>query len=159
MRARLLLTLLGLLLAAGVASVEAQVAPMDSVALEAATRDLASQLRCPVCQGLSIQDSPSQLAQDMRRVIRDQLAEGRTPDEVRAHFIGAYGEWVLLRPQASGFNLAIYVLPVLALLAGGAMGAILARRWSRRSPGSDEQVEAVESDDPDLVSWDEFVSR
>ena len=51
--------------------------PEDS-ALEAATKALATELRCPVCQGLSIQDSPSELALDMRDVIKEQLRAGRT---------------------------------------------------------------------------------
>jgi cytochrome c-type biogenesis protein CcmH/NrfF len=58
----------------------------DSV-LEARTSAVASQLRCPVCQGLSIQDSPSDLSQQMRSLVRDQLAAGKTPDEVKAYFV------------------------------------------------------------------------
>ena len=51
----------------------------DSV-LEARTSAVAAQLRCPVCQGLSIQDSPSELAQSMRVLVRDQFVQGKTPD-------------------------------------------------------------------------------
>jgi cytochrome c-type biogenesis protein CcmH len=74
-------------------------------ALEARTSSVAAQLRCPVCQGLSIQDSPSDLAQSMRAVVRDQLAAGKTPDEVKAYYVSKYGEWILLAPKPSGFNL------------------------------------------------------
>jgi cytochrome c-type biogenesis protein CcmH len=87
--------------------------------LEAQTTVLASELRCPVCQGNSIQDSPSELAQQMRDLIRDQLRSGKTPDEVRAYFVDKYGEWILLAPKASGFNLVVYVVPFVALLVGG----------------------------------------
>lgn len=97
--------------------------------LEALTREVASALRCPVCQGLSINDSPSELAVQMKNVIRDQLAAGRTPDEVKEYFIGRYGEWVLLEPEPAGVNLLVYLLPVLALIGGGVLIAIAVRRW------------------------------
>ena len=61
-------------------------------ALEKRTSEVASALRCPVCQGLSIQDSPSELAQQMRSLVRDQLAAGKSPEEVRRYFISKYGE-------------------------------------------------------------------
>ena len=100
--------------------------------LEALTRQVASELRCPVCQGLSINDSPAELAVQMKDLIRDQLASGKTPQEVKDYFIGRYGEWVLLAPEPKGVNLAVYVLPVLALVGGGALMALAVRRWLPR---------------------------
>lgn len=100
--------------------------------LEQRTREVASQLRCPVCQGVSIEDSPTDLARDMRNVIRDQLAAGRSPEEVKAYFISKYGEWVLLEPEPRGFNLAVYVLPILALAGGTGLVAASVRRWVRQ---------------------------
>lgn len=127
----------------------------DSAALDAATRKVASQLRCVICQGLSIEDSPSELAQSMRAVVRDMLAEGKTEAEIKAYFVERYGEWVLLEPSATGFNLAVYVLPVLALIGGAMLVWVLARRWSR----ADEGAEAVATEDPDLAAWDDLVPR
>ena len=101
----------------------------DSV-LEAQTTALASELRCPVCQGNSIQDSPSELAQQMRDLIRDQLRSGKTPDEVRAYFVDKYGEWILLAPKATGFNLVVYLVPLLVILGGGAIVWRTVRRWT-----------------------------
>ncbi len=125
-----------LLLAALVASQQSPASPVqatrDSV-LEARTRELASTLRCPVCQGLSILDSPSPLAQEMRAVVRDQLRAGRTPEEVKAYFVSKYGEWILLQPEPHGFNLAVYILPVVMLLGGAVLIAVLARKWSRNA--------------------------
>lgn len=108
--------------------------PVDSVRLEQRTSAVASELRCPVCQGLSIQDSPSELALQMRAVVRDQLAAGRTPDEVKRYFVEKYGEWILLEPEARGFNVLIYVLPVAAVLLGAAAVVVAVRRWSRPAP-------------------------
>jgi cytochrome c-type biogenesis protein CcmH/NrfF len=105
-------------------------APYDEE-LEARTREVAAMLRCPVCQGESIQDSPADLAREMRAVVRDQLAEGRTPEEVKAYFVDRYGEWILLAPPARGFNLFLYVLPFAGLVVGGGALFIVARRWQR----------------------------
>ena len=98
--------------------------------LEAQTTALASELRCPVCQGNSIQDSPSELALQMRDLIRDQLRAGKTPDEVRAYFVDKYGEWILLTPKATGFNLVVYLVPLLVILAGGAIVWRTVRRFT-----------------------------
>lgn len=107
--------------------------PRDT-ALERRTSAVASQLRCPVCQGLSIQDSPSELAQQMRSVVRDQLAAGRTPEEVKQYFIEKYGEWILLEPEARGFNMLVYILPVAAVIVGALVVVLAVRRWSRPAP-------------------------
>jgi cytochrome c-type biogenesis protein CcmH/NrfF len=102
----------------------------DSV-LEARTAALASQLRCPVCQGLSIQDSPSELSQQMRAVVKDQLREGKTPEQVKAYFISKYGEWILLEPKAHGFNVLVYAMPVLLVALGLGMIVLAVRKWTR----------------------------
>jgi cytochrome c-type biogenesis protein CcmH len=151
---RTLLTAL-VLISGSMVPVAAQTATKpDSAALEVRVREVASELRCPVCQGLSIQDSPSELAQSMRAVVREQLAAGKTPEEVKAHFVAGYGEWVLLRPRATGFNLAVYILPMVALLAGAILLIVLARRWSEKTP-----AEEAPAEDPDLAAWEELIPK
>jgi cytochrome c-type biogenesis protein CcmH len=99
--------------------------------IEAQAREIALQLRCPVCQGLSVGDSPSELANEMRTLVREQLQQGKTPTEVLEYFAQRYGEWILLAPPKRGFNLVIWVLPF-ALLPVGAVAIYLgARRWVR----------------------------
>jgi cytochrome c-type biogenesis protein CcmH len=109
----------------------------DSV-LEARTTDVASTLRCPVCQGESIQDSPSELAQDMRAVVREQLRDGKTPEEIKAYFVSKYGEWILLEPTMTGLNVLLYVFPVFLVLGGLAIVVFLVRRWTA-APQTTEQ--------------------
>jgi cytochrome c-type biogenesis protein CcmH len=115
-------------------------------ALEDRVRAIASGLRCVVCQNLSVADSPSEMAVQMRGIVREQLKAAKTPDEIRAYFVSKYGEWVLLAPTAQGFNLTVWVLPFAVLLAGLGLAVWFLRRWSRR--GRDEPEEPV---DPELL--------
>ena len=99
-------------------------------ALEARTRAVASELRCPVCQGLSIADSPSDLSTQMKDLVREQLRAGKTPEEVKRYFIDKYGEWILLAPKPSGANLLVYLLPVGAVIGGLVLVWSVVRRWT-----------------------------
>ena len=92
--------------------------------MEAQVREIAVQLRCPVCQGLSVGDSPSELANEMRTLVREQLQQ-------------RYGEWILLAPPKHGFNLIIWVLPFVLLPIGAAAVYLGARRWVRQ-PAAEE---------------------
>ena len=90
---------------------------------------LAEELRCPDCEGLSVAASPSTSAAEIRRQIDALLAEGRTPAEVRQHFVDRYGEWILLAPRSPLPWLAPIVLAAVGI---GAFAAWLSRR--RASP-------------------------
>ncbi len=92
---------------------------------------ISSRLRCPVCQGESIQDSPAELATQMKSLVREQLASGKSETQVFDYFIGKYGQWILLEPRAEGINLLVYGLPILFIVGGGALlwGAVA--RWTR----------------------------
>jgi cytochrome c-type biogenesis protein CcmH len=105
-------------------------ATVSDSALEAQTRAVASTLRCPVCQGESLEDSPSDLARQMRAVVRDKLGAGETPDQVKAYFVSRYGEWILLEPTMTGLNVVLYVIPVLLVIGGLVLVAFLVRRWT-----------------------------
>lgn len=113
--------------------------PLDDPAMEARATRLASELRCPVCQGLSIHDSPSPLAQQMKDLIRSQVASGWSDADVTDYFVSKYGEWVLLEPKASGFNLLVYVLPALLLVGGAAFIFFAVRRWTGPAPEASQE--------------------
>jgi cytochrome c-type biogenesis protein CcmH len=118
----------------------AQVVTQDPE-LEARVREIASKLRCPTCRALSVQDSPAGMAQEMRALIREQLKAGKTAEEVTAYFVDRYGEWILLKPKAQGFNWTVWLLPIL-ILAGGLFFVFLtARRWVRQGQARAVQVE------------------
>lgn len=89
---------------------------------------IASRLRCPVCQTVSVADSPSEQARDMREIIAQQVAEGRSDEEIFGYFAASYGEWVIIEPPARGGTLALWLLPPAALLVGLLMAAGRRRR-------------------------------
>ena len=87
---------------------------------EARARALFGQLRCVVCQNESIDDSEADLAQDLRRIVRGQIAAGKTDDQVRAFLVQRYGEFILLKPPLNPGNAALWLAPLaLATLGGG----------------------------------------
>jgi cytochrome c-type biogenesis protein CcmH len=114
--------LLSLALAAGLATgqfapQQAGSAPLEP-ALEARVQKLGKELRCAVCQGLSIADSPSSMARAQLDTVRSLVAEGKTDEEVVAYFVARYGEWVLLEPKREGFNWLVWAGPVLLVIGG-----------------------------------------
>jgi cytochrome c-type biogenesis protein CcmH len=98
---------------------------------------VASKLRCVVCQNLSVADSPSEMARQMRDLIRERLGQGETPEQVIAYFEARYGDFVLLTPRFDrGLNALVWLAPFAAVLVGLVAVLRMTRRWSRR-PASD----------------------
>lgn len=79
---------------------------------------VASQLQCPICHGESVADSPSPLAQEMRSLIRQKLAQGESEQQVVQYFHARYGDAILEAPPLSGFTLLIWLGPVVMLALG-----------------------------------------
>ena len=102
--------------------------PLTGETLEARTEEISSLMRCPVCQGLSVADSPTPLAAAMKNEVREMLAAGFSRDQVLEYFEQSYGEFILLAPHARGFNLTVWLAPLALLLIG--LVLILRRRRS-----------------------------
>lgn len=101
---------------------------------EAEMREIARVLACPICQGLSVADSPSPLATQMRETILQKLEAGESREQIVQYFVDRYGESILFDPPKRGFSLLIWWVPILAALAGAALLGLSLRRWLRR-PG------------------------
>lgn len=89
-----------------------------SLEQQARAKSLGQQLRCPVCRGVPISESPAELAIQMMSLVKEQVAAGKTDEEILRYFEERYGEWALLKPKAHGMNLIIWVLPAFFLIAG-----------------------------------------
>ncbi|MEQ1498843.1 MAG: cytochrome c-type biogenesis protein [Novosphingobium sp.] len=79
---------------------------------------LMDSIRCVVCQGQPISGSNAGLAGDMRRIIRERIAAGDTPETVRAMLISKYGDWVSFKPVIRSATAPLWLVPLLALLGG-----------------------------------------
>ena len=117
---------------------EAQIPP-NTEKIELSTESEAYQigllLRCPVCQGMPIADSPADMAQAMMKKIRTMTNEGRERQEILDYFVSRYGEWVLLEPKQEGLNWIIWIVPPLVLLLGILWAMNRARKAQSTSPG------------------------
>ncbi len=135
--------------------------PLVSPELDAKAQELSSQLRCPVCQGLAIADSPSEMAISMRRQVRELLARGFTDQQILKYFEQSYGQFVLLKPKFAGVNALVWLLPV-AVLAFGALIVVAKAKKLETTPAgapvSNPPVAAV-SDDPYIQRVRDLVEK
>lgn len=115
----------------------------DDLTPEQRAFSLEGQLMCPVCGGQTIAESHSQLSTDMKAVVREQIAAGRTNEEIRDYFVARYGEAVLAAPEASGFNLLVWIMP--AVIAGGGALAVffVLKNMRRRSEAAAQSARPV----------------
>lgn len=97
-------------------------------------------IRCPVCQAESIADSPAPTAREMMDIVRDQVATGRSDGEIRSFFAARYGRWILLDPGLTPQTIALWALPALAALVGGAA----VRRYLDRARPEPDGAELAE---------------
>ncbi|MEU0469614.1 cytochrome c-type biogenesis protein [Amycolatopsis sp. NPDC006131] len=107
---------------------------------------LEQRLRCPVCKSVSIAESPSETAGAMRQAVQEQVAAGRSDQEVVDYFRARYGDWVLLDPPVRGRTVWLWLLPAIGVLAGVAGVATLARRRRHHAApflGEDQRQQVV----------------
>lgn len=132
-----------LLAAAPVAAVQPDEILADP-ALEARARDLSKDLRCLVCRNENIDESNADLARDLRLLVRERLVAGDSDDEVIDFVVDRYGEYVLLRPRASGSNWLLWAAgPAMFLIAAGTALVFLRGRARAAAPG-EAQLSAEE---------------
>ncbi|MEZ4593933.1 MAG: cytochrome c-type biogenesis protein [Chloroflexota bacterium] len=103
--------------------------------------DVAKDLYCPVCENTPLDVCPTQACADWRELIRQQLSDGATPEEVQAYFVRQYGEGVLSNPPKTGFNLILWIFPVAAVVLGGVFFSRYVSSLRASAEGVDEAFE------------------
>ncbi len=122
---RILLSLL-ILLSTGFALAQ-------NAAEETRVNALGKQIRCPICQGLSITESSSDFSRSMLNELKDRIKQGQTDDTIRDYFVSKYGRVVLLEPPKSGTDLIVWGAPLVLLFGGAAALFSYLRRASSQT--------------------------
>ena len=123
--------------------------PLSDPALEMRARDLMKEVRCVVCQAQSIAESDAGIAEDLRRLIREEIAAGKSDDEIRDFLVARYGDFVLFKPPFRPATWILWLGPFVILVFGGLfLFLFLRRRPTMASPApltGDERarIEAV----------------
>jgi cytochrome c-type biogenesis protein CcmH len=121
---------------------------------------IAHQLYCPVCENTPLDVCPTEACRQWRDLIRQQLSQGRTEDQIKQYFVEQYGARVLAEPPASGLNWLVYVLPPVIILAGAIFLVRAMRVWNKpvsapaAAPAMGDSGSAVKE-----VPKDEYVAR
>lgn len=105
--------------------------PLPDAAQEARAQSLFHRIRCVVCQGEAVADSPAMVASDFRQAIRKEVAAGKSDEEVLAYLVSRYGDAVLMQPPLKGSTALLWFGPLLLL----GCAAFLARRCFGGSSG------------------------
>lgn len=123
--------------------------PLGGAQLVERTHEVSGLLRCPVCQGMSVADSPAEMAVNMKAQVHELLQRGYTEEQILKYFELSYGQFVLLRPKFEGVNRLVWLLPLGALLLGIAIVFFTLRKLESRGAPPVEPPPAT--DDPYLA--------
>lgn len=118
------------------------------------TLEIARGLLCPVCSGQSVADSNSELARQMRAIIEQKVQAGESPEQIRAYFVDAYGPSILADPPKRGVNLALWWLPVMAVILGAVVVALFLRERTRAGQGNAAPPERVSDEELEHIARD-----
>ena len=157
-RRALLLMIAIVMILAAIWSYVLLVAPVPE-SLDQRVHDVASQLKCPVCQGESVADSPSTISQQMRAVIRQQLQQGQSEQQIIQYFVSRYGNNILWSPPRQGFTMLAWIIPVAILLCGALLLILVMRGWlagARANRPSEIGEDATIEAQPDADELQQF---
>ncbi len=106
-------------------------------------RDVAYELRCPTCTGLSVLESSASFSEQIKSQVREQISAGKDKGEILEFFVERYGPWILREPPKEGFNLLAWLLPTAVLVFGPIVIWLLV--WKRRREVETYGVRSLES--------------
>jgi cytochrome c-type biogenesis protein CcmH len=130
--------------------------------LDQSVHDVASQLKCLVCQGESVADSPAMLSLQMRGIIRQQLQSGKSEQDVIQYFVSRYGDRILLAPPMQGLTLLAWIVPIALMIGGALLVFFVLRSWQShagKEPDDADRTESVNLDEKELVFYQRQIEQ
>ena len=127
-----------------------QITPSDDE-----VNEIARDMFCPICENIPLDVCPTDACRDWRELIRQMLAQGKSPDEIKLYFVDHYGARVLSEPPLTGFNWAVYIFPPLIILLGGLLLFRSFRMWMQVPKDTSRDLSAR----PEPVKEDEYTHR
>jgi len=105
-------------------------------------KDVAGMLRCPTCTGLSVLDSDAKFSLQIQNVVKEQIDQGKSKDQILDFFENRYGPWILREPPKKGFNIVAWIFPLLLIILGPILVWMLV--WRRSRDTSENTVRSAE---------------
>jgi cytochrome c-type biogenesis protein CcmH len=130
--------------------------PLTGDELARRTHEVGGLIRCPVCQGLAISDSPSEMAINMKAQVHELLARGYSEEQILKYFELSYGQFVLLKPKFEGVNSLVWLMPLAALLFGAIIVVMKMKQLAKTPPAP--VVEPPAADDAYMARVRDLVS-
>jgi len=130
--------------------------------LDQRVHDVASQLKCLVCQGESVADSPAMLSLQMRGIIRQQLQSGKSEQEVIQYFVSRYGDRILLSPPMQGLTLLAWIVPIALMIGGALLVFFVLRSWqshSGKEPDDPDKANSPNIDEQELAYYQQQIEQ
>ena len=126
----------------------------DDIPTDDEVNEIAEELYCPVCENTPLDVCPTEACKQWRDLIRTQLAEGRTEQEIKQYFVDYYGDRVLAEPPRTGLNWLIYILPPALILLGAVLLFKNFQAWTKPKVVETDvtQERSVESSSDDYVA-------
>ena len=139
----------------------ATVFAQDSTPTDDEVNAIAKDLFCPVCENTPLDVCPTDACKEWREEIRGMLADGKSEDEIKQHFVDYYGARVLSEPPRVGFNWLVYVVPPIVIVAGVFVLFRALRAWNQPSETDIAPEGGADMDEEDdaYTSDDEYIAR
>ncbi len=134
---------------------------------QAIARDIQTELWCPICQGVRLDECEQKVCQQMRDMIDEMLLEGKTKQEIIDEFVDQYGVVILGEPPKEGINLMAWITPLVLVIAGLGFAFWMSKKWTKKKPQPATPLPTAPSGDaaassvtgPELEIEDEYLAR
>jgi cytochrome c-type biogenesis protein CcmH len=133
--------------------------PVTGEQLRLRTDEVSALLRCPVCQGQAVAESPAEMAINMKEQVRELLSRGYTEEQILKYFELSYGQFVLLEPKFEGVTSLVWLLPPIALAIGGAIVFVKLRKLEAAPAAPAASAPPPADDDPYIARVRDLVDK